>query len=225
MTTLLGMFTKLWTPGAVKTRLAASLGAERAAAIHRLFVETLINRFGLMADNRVVAFTPRGAERAFEDIIGPQWQVAAQCEGDLGCRMRAFFDQSLAHFDRVVLIGSDSPDLPAEYVEEAFGALESRDVVLGPAKDGGYYLVGAARQSPPLFDGVDWSTDRVWVQSTERLHAAACRWQALPSWFDIDDHDGLDSLLGRLARSSNTDPPLATLYQGLQGLLSERGAM
>jgi uncharacterized protein len=219
------MFTKFWTPGEVKTRLAASLGPERSAAIHRLFVETLIDRFGSVADERVVALTPRGAGRAFADLIGPQWQVVTQAEGDLGCRMRAFFHQSLAHFDRVVLIGSDSPDLPAEHVEEAFRALESHDVVLGPTSDGGYYLVGAARQTSPIFDGIDWSTDRVWGQTIERLRATACKWQALPSWFDVDDHDGLDSLLGRLARGSNSDSRLAALHQSLQGLLSERAAM
>src|SRR5262245_5935277 len=225
MTQLLGMFAKFWTPGEVKTRLAASLGPEWAAAIHRQFVEVLLARFDGTGDERIIAFTPSGAGTEFRGLAGGHWQVAAQADGDLGCRMRAFFERSLAQFDRVVLIGSDSPDLPQSYVEEAFAALQSRDAVLGPASDGGYYLVGAAQQTPPIFDGIDWGTERVWTQTIERLRAAAGNWHELPPWFDVDDRDGLESLFGRLARGSDSDPQLATLYKRLQGLLRERAAI
>jgi uncharacterized protein len=221
MATLLGMFAKVWTPGAVKTRLAASLGPARAAAIHRLFVETLIARFGQTADQRMIAFAPQEAEAAVRDIAGNRWQLTSQTEGDLGRRIEAFFEQMLAQYGPVVLIGSDSPDLPLEVVEQAFAALESCDVVLGPAQDGGYYLVAAARSVPLIFAGIAWGTDQVWPQTMAQLQAADCRWHELPGWYDVDDEQGLRALLIRLAHAKHRDEHLANLDDRLRDLLSE----
>src|SRR5881394_356097 len=99
MPKLLAIFAKHWTPGRVKTRLAAALGAARAAAIHRLFVETLIARFGQIADERVVVFTPNEMERSFRDLAGDKWQAMPQSDGDLGCRMKALFATSTSQYD------------------------------------------------------------------------------------------------------------------------------
>src|SRR6476661_243556 len=145
MTTLLGMFAKFWNPGAVKTRLAATLGPDKAAAIHRLFVKTLAARFEQCGDQRAIVFAPAASEMAFRAFAGDRWQLMAQTEGDLGQRMRAFFEHWLCQYERVVLIGSDSPDLPLAFLDQAFAALQTHEVVLGQAHDGGYYLVGVAR--------------------------------------------------------------------------------
>ena len=221
MRTLLAMFAKLWTPGQVKTRLAVSLGPERAAAIQRLFVETLATRFGQTADDRLIVFTPPAAETEFRDVVQDRWRLSPQADGDLGYRIRTFFEQALTHFDQVVLIGSDSPDLPAEFVSDAFAALQSHNVVLGPAQDGGYYLVGAARIAPPIFDEVPWSTAQVWPQTIARLRARNCRWHELPAWFDVDEIHDLRALAERLVDTQHREGELARLYHRLQGLLSE----
>src|SRR4051794_39161955 len=115
MATLLGMFAKFWAPGAVKTRLAASLGPARAAEVHRLFVETLAARFARCGDRRAILFAPAESEAAFGGVVGDRWQRIAQVEGDLGRRMQSFFEHSVETSERVALIGSDSPDLPREY--------------------------------------------------------------------------------------------------------------
>jgi rSAM/selenodomain-associated transferase 1 len=219
MTTLLAMFAKFWQPGAVKTRLAASLGPVRAAAIHRLFVETLVRRFDAVADERVIAFAPPEAVDAFQGIVGDRWKLAQQATGDLGRRMKAFFAQSLARYERVVLIGSDSPDLPNEYVTQAIEALESHDVVLGPATDGGYYLVGVARQLPEIFDGIDWGTAQVWEQTLAHLRTVPRRWHELPGWYDIDHERSLHALLFNLSSEGFVDPHLRSLEGRLLPLL------
>jgi uncharacterized protein len=224
MTTLLAMLAKLWTPGHVKTRLAASLGPERAAAIQRLFVETLAARFGQTADDRNIVFMPPAAEKAFLAVAKDRWRLTPQADGDLGSRMRNFFEEALTQFDGVVLIGSDSPDLPVEFANDAFAALESHDVVLGPAQDGGYYLVGAARIVPPIFDEVPWSTAQVWPQTIDRLRARNCRWHELPAWFDVDEIHDLRALAERLVATQHREGELARLYHRLQGLLSEGSA-
>jgi rSAM/selenodomain-associated transferase 1 len=224
MMKLLAMFAKLWTPGDVKTRLAAALGPERAAAIQQLFVETLAARFVQTADDRYIVFTPPAAETAFRAVAKDQWRLTPQADGDLGSRMRTFFEAALTQFDRVVLIGSDSPDLPAEFVSNAFVALQSHEVVLGPAQDGGYYLVGAARIAPPIFDEIPWSTARVWPQTIARLRARNCRWHELPAWYDVDEIHDLRALVERLVDTQHREGELARVYHRLQGLLSEGSA-
>src|SRR5262245_60359765 len=110
MTTLLGMFAKHWTPGRVKTRLAVELGEERAAEIHRAFVSTLLRRFGSLADERILAFDPPDRHGDFQRAAGTAWQLMPQDGGDLGGRMATFFTATLGGAERVILIGSDSPD-------------------------------------------------------------------------------------------------------------------
>ena len=204
--TLLGMFAKHWEPGKVKTRLAATLGESHAAMFHALCVATLADRLASVGDRRVLAFAPAQAEQAFRCVARDRWEVVPQSEGDLGSRMQAFFATALAGAERVVLIGSDSPDLPREYIAGAFDALETRDVVLGPAGDGGYYLLGAARRVPPLFDGIAWSSPQVWPQTIARLEAAGIAWHELPPWHDVDDEAGLTDLASRLATGAATRP-------------------
>ena len=215
MTTLLGMFAKYWQPGQVKTRLAASIGQERAAAVQRLFVETLVRRFRAAADHCCLVYSPAERREEFRLAAGPNWKVEPQGEGDLGKRMERFFAASLPRAERVVLIGSDSPDLPLECLQQAFEALATHDVVLGPATDGGYYLVGAARRVPPIFEGIDWSTPDVWTQTVARLTAASIAWQTLPPWCDVDDQRGLQSLAFRIGKHARNDRDMESLLGGL----------
>lgn len=221
--TLLGMFAKHWQPGAVKTRLGATIGAERAAAIHRAFVETLLARFSTTAERRRLVFTPSDKEAAmradFGEPLGSAWELEPQAEGDLGQRMTAFFRTGLAQAEQVVLIGSDSPDLPTQFIERAFELLASRDLVLGPAEDGGYYLVGVANRLPPIFEGITWSTPDVWRQTIERLEATATGWHALPPWYDVDDEASLNHLRRSLRLSRERDLQLAALDDRLRNIL------
>jgi len=115
---------------------------------------------------------------------------------------RAFQDDR----ERVVMVGSDSPTLPLDYLRQAFEALADHDVVLGPAEDGGYYLVGTSRSVPELFRDISWGSDRVLQQSTKALADGARTFQLLPVWYDIDDHDDLLRLQRELDELRTTRP-------------------
>jgi rSAM/selenodomain-associated transferase 1 len=219
VSTLLGLFAKHWEPGKVKTRLAASIGDNVAAEIHRVFLETLLDRFASVAGRRLLAFAPLDAEPAFVSLQGDTWELAGQSSGDLGRRMRVFFESALEEAERVVLIGSDSPDLPAERLEEAFASLATHDVVLGPAVDGGYYLIGVARRVPPIFQGIAWSTSDVWPQTVSRLKVEGVDWHELPKWYDVDDEAGLNGLMERLETAQAADGNLLALKNRLHALL------
>ena len=215
MTTQLGMFAKHWQPGTVKTRLAASIGNEAAAALHRHFVQALLDRFQNIADRHILCFAPADSADSFGQLNLGCWTLEPQAAGDLGSRMQHYFSAALLAFPlplplgegrgeglatnntprhRTVLIGSDSPDLPRKYLAEAFDKLYDVPVVLGPTDDGGYYLIGLSDKVPPIFDNIPWSTPQVWPQTIARLTAAGIPYHTLPQWYDVDDTAGLRRL-------------------------------
>lgn len=200
----LGIFAKFWSAGEVKTRLAATIGAEAASRLHEVFVRTLLARFGAAADRRVLAFSPPERRREFEAMAAGQWRLESQAAGDLGRRMQAFFENAFAAgAERVVLIGSDSPTLPLGCIEAAFEQLASRPVVLGPAHDGGYYLIGAAREPPPVFDSIAWSQPTVFAETVARLQDAGLDHGLLPAWYDVDTHDDLTRLQAEVSSAGD----------------------
>ncbi len=195
-----GMFAKHWTPGTVKTRLAVSIGEELATEFHRVCVTTILDRFASLGDRRVVGFSPPDREEAFRAVASEAWTVKAQVAGDLGARMAAWFEEAfVAGATRVVLIGSDSPNLPAAFIQSAFDALSSHDVVLGPSDDGGYYLVGMSKMVSELFVDVDWGSEQVWEQSIGRLDQAGASFHQLDEWYDVDQLPDLQRLSEHLA--------------------------
>ena len=169
---------------------------------------TLLTRLRHAGDRRVIAYSPLERKAEFAEVASDAWELTPQAKGDLGQRMVSFFETQLAQGrdDRVVLIGTDSPTLPLAMIEMAFDALRTVPVVLGPTCDGGYYLVGATGQVPPIFAGIDWSTPSVWQQTIDRLHAASCRFAELPRWYDVDDLQDLFQVADELKQLVRTDP-------------------
>lgn len=216
----LGMFAKYWEPGRVKTRLAATIGAEAAATIYAEFIRSLLVRLSEVGERRWLCFTPDGRRAEFESLAGSLWHAVPQAVGDLGQRMSAYFDEAFtASADRVVLIGSDSPTLPHAHVTRAFSALREHDVVLGPTLDGGYYLVGARGHTPPIFEDISWSTSEVWKQTVERLERSGLSYEELPSWYDVDERADLFRLRDELLRSDSDEPWRRTLLAVVQRVL------
>ena len=116
-----------------------------------------------------------------------------------------------------MLIGSDSPTLPVEYVESAFRLLRESDVVLGPTEDGGYYLVGASRNAVGIFQNIEWSTSRVWEQTVARLHELQLSYQSLPQWYDVDELADLVRLRDELRELSSDNVALNALAAAIDG--------
>ncbi len=182
----LGVFAKYWEPGGVKTRLASDIGKLAAARLYREFVSQTLWRLGELAETRSVWIWPPGREPEFRELAGPRWTICHQSRGDLGRRMRDFFLTALPQADRVILIGSDSPSLPTERLSRGWAVLEESEVVLGPATDGGYYLVGMNMNATDMFERIPWSTPAVLATTVDRLAAAGRSWQMLDPWRDID---------------------------------------
>ena len=224
MTECLGIFAKNWASGNVKTRLARSIGEQKAAEIYRIFVETLIERFSDISTSKVLAFTPSGPESQslFSSNQFSTWEKKPQIDGDLGKRMSFFFEAQFSKgLSKIVLIGSDSPNLPHKYVDQAFQSLRSHDVVLGPSNDGGYYLVGCKKQVSQIFRDIPWSTEHVWQNTIERLEKESIEYKVLEPWYDVDDWDDLQKLVADLNSDSVTDPILIRLREKITEILAE----
>ena len=218
--TLLGVFARYWQPGVVKTRLAHRIGGPSAARLHRHFVDTTLLRLNGIGVAQWLVVSPGDAlpRVANECPAASGWRVSGQSDGDLGARMGDFFARALLETDRVLLVGTDSPDLPREWVEEAFSELERLPVVLGPAHDGGYYLIGLNARHVEninftmLFDGVPWGTSRVLPTTIDRLATRGIDYHLLPTWHDVDEWEDLVALQERLMqRDGALDEPLTVL--------------
>src|SRR5947209_486922 len=159
------LFTRFPIAGKVKTRLIPALGLEGAAALHRrLVVRTM--RAALLgcreAGAELEVRFDGGSESAMRHWLGDACSYQPQGAGDLGQRMGRAVAQSFADgASRCVLIGSDCPELDGDLMAKAFNLLKSNSAVVGPAEDGGYYLLGLNREMPDLFAGIAWGTDSV----------------------------------------------------------------
>jgi hypothetical protein len=185
------VFVKYPEPGKVKTRLASIIGANLAAQLYSEFIRATFSFVQqIEAAARFVAFTPAEKEQEFRELFPEPFQWFAQIDSvDLGARIHhAIRYVQQAGCSHVLSIGTDSPSLPAEYLDQAAAALASNDLVLGPATDGGYYLIGL-KNAPPseLFTGIAWSTERVLHQTLQRAGQLRMSVHLLPSWYDVDD--------------------------------------
>ena len=206
---VLGLFAKWPAPGAVKTRLAGHTSPEWAARVARAFLGDTLERLAALPVRRVLAFAPPEAGTAFAVLAGDGFETMPQSSGDLGQRLASFLDQQLqGGTEAVVVVGADSPTLPPEHVAQAFQALDQADLVLGPTTDGGYYLLGCGRRVPPIFAGIDWSSNRVLAQTVACLADPSWRLALLPPWYDVDTPEDWAMLRGHLAalRRAGLDP-------------------
>lgn len=190
---VLVVFARCPEPGRVKTRLARTVGDEAAAALYAAFLSDLRARFAAAPLAVHWAVAPPDAGFAGRFAI-PAGETFAQEGDDLGTRMHAAFVHARdAGFARCVLIGSDLPQLALATVERAFAALDHADLVLGPASDGGYYLI-AARRPLDVFAGVAWGTETVLAATRARAAELHLTVELLDEDFDVDDADDLARL-------------------------------
>jgi hypothetical protein len=159
------IFTRYPEPGKTKTRLIPALGPEGAADLHRKMVDSTLTWARQLKNNSAVSLEfcyEGGDERRVRQWLGSDIPCCRQVNGDLGARMaRAFTEAFSAGMGRVIIVGTDCPGLTGGLVRTACEALMDNDVVLGPAKDGGYYLIGLRKPMPQLFGGIPWGTGEV----------------------------------------------------------------
>lgn len=203
----LGLFAKEPRPGQVKTRLAAATSPAWAAAVADAFLRDFADRLAGLDCRRCLVYV--GAPAYFAEVAAGRYDLVPQQAGDLGQRLSSFMaDELAAGTEAVVVVGADSPTMPPGLAEQAFAELERADVVLGPATDGGYYLLGCHRL-PPVFGGIAWGTSRVLAETVARLDPS-WRLALLPPWYDVDTLDDWRMLCGHLAalRRAGIDPGL-----------------
>lgn len=183
--------------GAVKTRLCPPLGAPEAAELARCFLLDTVDRVRVVAGARpIMAYAPVEAQGQFEEAA-PGFALIPQRGGDLGERQLHLIEDVLAlGLQAVLVIGTDSPTLPRECLDEAVSLVMAPDVdvVLGPTEDGGYYLIGMRTPCPALFEHMPWSTPTVLGRMLDRAQRSGLRVACLPKWFDVDTGADLERL-------------------------------
>lgn len=180
------MFVKAPRPGTVKTRLATALGNQAACAAYRELVAELLDQLRGLAGVEL-RFAPDDARAEIEPWLQPGWTAVPQGGGALTARLTRAFDASFgAGAKRVIAIGSDCPHVTRADVEAAWQALRTKDVVLGPATDGGYWLIGLGRSMPEIFRDIPWSTSKVFTETLRRAETLHCSVRLLHELSDVD---------------------------------------
>jgi hypothetical protein len=206
------IFLKYPEAGKVKTRLASKIGPDNAARLYRLFVEATLKR--LVDKNRhyeqLLFYTPPERGSKIEAWLGKQMRNAEcimqnfypQIGSDLGERMLNALKTVFSNgAKKAVIIGTDSPSLDKEIIYEAFRLLKDNDIVIGPAADGGYYLIGVSL--PALsgpFTGIDWGSKEVFEQTVKGIRKAKASYALLPLHYDVDTLEDLRTLKQEIFR-------------------------
>lgn len=208
---ILAVFARVPELGRVKTRLCPPLTADEALALHRALVEDTLDALGRLQRPSLtkLLLLSEPLKRATDLSVPRGWSVGIQSPGGLGEKLASLFYSSFRRgAERVVVLGSDSPTLPLEAVEEAFEGLASRDVMIGPAEDGGYYLLGTRSYVPELFQNVAWGTAEVFGQTLAALERAGLSHGLLIPWYDVDRSEDLVKLRQEIGYLSRARPEL-----------------
>ncbi len=189
------LFAKAPVPGRVKTRLAAGIGPQQAADLHKLFVNTMLARLPKFADLELHLDIPT------DDFTAPNVSIALQSPGDLGQRMLHALTPRLP----ALLLGSDSPTVPDAHIQAMLAT--AADVTLAPTDDGGYWAIAAHRTHPDMFSGVRWSTADTLTDTEAACHAAGLSTARGPAWFDIDEPEDLSKIAEFLEQNRSPKHP------------------
>ena len=221
--------------GMTKTRLVPPLDLEEAARLSTCLLQDVTGLVETLTSDRVhgyVAYTPAGMELAFTGVLPTVFRLLVQRGRDLGERLsNAANDLLMAGYESVYLLNADSPTLPSALVGRAILALRTRrDVVLGKALDGGYYLIGLREHRVRLFEDITWSSEKVFSQTMERAEELRLDTQVLPAWYDVDDVNSLQCLYEELfMQADHHNPEKLERYSAphtrnfLQSLINRRG--
>jgi rSAM/selenodomain-associated transferase 1 len=190
------------TPNEVKTRLIPHLKPDIAALLYHNFLLDKIEQVKSVQKTKFfIAYMPADSEKYFKKIA-PDFDLILQIGNDLGDRLsyvsNKLFDKG---FKKVVILDSDTPNLPTEFIRKAIAGLKTSDIVIGPCEDGGYYLIGLKTPTPDVFKNIPWSTSKVTNITIKRAEAIGLKSSFLKNWYDIDTIDDLRRLKKDLEKS------------------------
>ncbi|RKU27617.1 glycosyltransferase [Candidatus Poribacteria bacterium] len=192
------VFAKNPVPNQVKTRLIPTLSPEQATALYTAFLTDWCEILAKLTNvDLVIAYTPPEAQPDLQALIGDDVIYIPQMGADLGERLTSATQWAAKQgYTKILFVGSDSPTLPISYISQAITLLDSRDTVIGPSTDGGYYLIGFSAAAltttvPHVFEEIAWSTADVFQQTVTRIREAEVTLGLLPPWYDIDTPEDL----------------------------------
>ncbi|MHA2177857.1 MAG: TIGR04282 family arsenosugar biosynthesis glycosyltransferase [Candidatus Thorarchaeota archaeon] len=180
--------------GKVKARLAQSIGEEAATGLYRAFIQDTVTTVQSLDIPFYIAVHPPESQDKFAQWLGPTYQIFHQQGIDLGKRLQNGFETMfLKGYQQVIALASDSPDLPIEILQTAVSTLQTNKAVIGPASDGGYYLIGFSHDLfiPDIFEEISWSTETVFRDTLARIESVTSQFHVLPEWADIDTKSNL----------------------------------
>jgi hypothetical protein len=213
------VFARAPVAGRVKTRLASELDAGRIAELYKCFVEDVLYKLRQERLPVRLCYHPPESGKMMRQWLGRGIEYQSQQGSDLGEKMSAAFASAFSSgADRSILIGTDIPDLPGTFFTEGLSALANHDAVIGPAVDGGYYLIGFRNNAfrPSIFENIPWGTASVCNLTLTRLHACSASVYQLPQWLDIDSYMDLKALSSSLA-GGDTFAPTTAAYLAKNG--------
>jgi len=220
-TAAIGIMCKAPKPGATKSRLAATIGPEAAARLSGCFLQDVAAAIEAVPEQigrrGYGVYAPAGVKSELQRLFPPSFGLLLQVDDDFGnVLFGAIRDLLAAKHDCVLLVNGDGPTLPTSFLVEAIDTLRRPGdrLVLGPASDGGYYLVGLKRPHRELFSNIQWGTETVARTTLERAAEIGLEATLLPEWYDVDDLETLgwlrDELAGRSTRFRGGGPATAT---------------
>lgn len=231
--TALVIFAKAPIPGQVKTRLCPPLTPDEAATLHGSFVlDTLertkaaVGKLKLPID-RYLACAPSPGHVFFKIMEERQGvKLIDQVGDDLGARMHHVVEAMFSRgYRRTIIIGTDVPTVPLEYLRQALTLLENHDLTIGPALDGGYYLIGMSKTVPELFADMPWSTDQVLRRTQENAATLGLKTALLQPWRDVDTPADLEALIEACAaetKKPKNERAFSTRTAGVLQALAKR---
>ncbi len=195
-------FVKYPTPGKVKTRLAKTVGVQEAARLYRELAEKNLRVIASLHQRNicdlVIAFDPLEKKEDFKRWLSVSCEYLPQCGEGLSERLTNTFREAFQKGGkRVMALGSDTLNLTPDIIEDGFEALKSKDVVVGPAEDGGYYLIGLSCFRPELFEGITWSTSEVLDQTYKLIRQLNLSYQSLCLLEDLDEIENSPARAGQ----------------------------
>jgi len=206
--------------GEVKSRLSIEFEENLTATLYKTFVEDLLMMLKRTKYPVLVCYYPPNVLNEFQEWLGNNYRYLPQNGDDLGERLKNSFIQGFKlEFKKLIVIGSDSPDLPERIIKEAIQKLNEYDTVIGPCKDGGYYLIGFTNKSysPSVFEGITWSTSSVFEKTIKILNSKALQSYILELWSDVDTFDDLKNLyLRNVETNFKTSKTMNFLRENIQ---------
>ncbi len=198
------IMTKVPRAGNVKTRLQPFLSPAECETLAEAFLADAISKVRGVCDRLIVAFAPENEKSYFDKFTAENLTLVAQRGADLGEKMFQAFEFA---FDsnsnaNALIIGTDSPTFPVEFIESAFDFLEKNaETVLGTTDDGGFYLLGLRENHSPIFEDVEWSSPQVFTQTTRNIERLKLTLQLVPAWYDVDAPEDLRRLRDEFSQS------------------------